>query len=143
MAAPWTEGRLKAFIIAALRSATRRYPPKYECLNEAKTEKKINPKTKRLAQFYRCNACGMDFTSKDVQVDHIIPVVDPRDGFKTWDDYINRLFCDKSNLQVLCTTCHQLKTSQEKKLSTSTKQSKPRKARTSSKASSRKKNTTS
>jgi len=32
----WTEGRLKGFIISTLRSGMRRYPPKYEALNDAK-----------------------------------------------------------------------------------------------------------
>ncbi len=112
----WTEGRLKAFIISALRAATRRYPPKYTCLNEAKTEKKINVKTGRLAQHYECAACKEHFTSKDVQVDHLQPVVDPKQGFVNWDVYIERLFCPKENLQVLCTTCHNIKSAAEKKV---------------------------
>lgn len=121
--AEWTDGRKKAFIIAALRSATRKYPPKYETLNEAKTEKKINGKTGRLAQHFRCNGCSSDFPAKDVQVDHEVPVVDPTMGFTTWDNYINRLFCPKDNLQVLCTTCHKLKSANER----ITKKSKPKK----------------
>ena len=46
MAPTWTEGRRRAFITNALRAATRKWPPKYETLNDAKTEKKINPRTK-------------------------------------------------------------------------------------------------
>lgn len=127
MAGAWTEGRLKAFIIAALRSATRRYPPKFQTLNEAKTEKKINERTGRLAQHYRCSGCDNQYTAKEVQVDHVRPVVEPTQGFTTWDNYISRLFCSKDNLQVLCTTCHKLKTAKEKS-SKSTLPKKPRKA---------------
>lgn len=51
-----------------------------------------------------------------MQVDHIKPVVDPNTGFTSWDDFIERLYCEKENLQVLCTTCHDRKTLKEKKL---------------------------
>ena len=142
MAPPWTEGRRRAFITNALRAATRKWPPKYETLNDAKTEKKINPKTKRLGQHYLCNACGNDFPSRDVQVDHIEPVVDPSTGFQSWDIFIDRLFCDRGNLQVLCTACHKLKTSEENLQSKLKRQSKPRKAPLNLKARSHKKKPT-
>jgi len=109
----WTPARKKAFIISVLRSGTRRWPPKYETLAAAKTEKKINPKTKRLAQHYRCARCLGEFTSTNVEVDHIQPVVDPEKGFKDWNTFIRRLFCDEKNLQVLCKPCHKIKTKEE------------------------------
>lgn len=146
--AEWTDGRLKAFIIAVLRQGTRRYPPKYECLNEAKTEKKKNPKTGRIAQHYRCNLCGEDYPATGINVDHRQPVVDPEVGFVSWDEYINRLYCGKDNLQVLCKTCHDKKSAKEKKLRSSTKENdkskstkllKPQKAKSTSKARSVKK----
>jgi 5-methylcytosine-specific restriction endonuclease McrA len=111
----WTPGRKKAFIISVLRGGTRRYPPKYLTLNLAKTDKKINSKTKRLAQHYLCNMCNQEHTAKDVQVDHIEPIVDPVKGFQTWDIFIDRLFCSADNLQVLCKPCHLIKTQLEKK----------------------------
>jgi 5-methylcytosine-specific restriction endonuclease McrA len=97
-----------------LRNGSRRWPPKYETLNEAKTEKKINPKTKRLAQHFKCAICKEEFPQKDVQVDHIEPVVDPTKGFKDWNTFIRRLFCAKKNLQVVCKPCHAIKTKAEK-----------------------------
>lgn len=111
----WTDARYHGFITATLRSGSRRWPPRYECLAAAKTDKKINEKTGRLAQHYRCAACSGEFTSKDVQVDHIDPVISPSTGFVSWDVYIERLFCEKDNLQVLCTTCHKEKSKKERK----------------------------
>lgn len=112
--ADWTPGRLKTFITSTLRGGFRKFPPKYETLKEASVGKKINPKTKRLAEHFKCNDCGGEFPSKEVQVDHQIPVVCPVKGFTTWDEYIARLFCDKDNLQVLCSTCHDKKTALER-----------------------------
>lgn len=106
----WTPGRLQAWVIAGLRSLSRKYPPRFETLHEAKTEKKINVKTGRLAQHYECNECKEDFPATEVQVDHIRDVIDPETGFVDFNTYIERLFCEKNNLQVLCKPCHGLKT---------------------------------
>ena len=117
----WTEGRIKAFIISVLRTGARRWPPKFECLQDAFTGQKLNPKSGRMAKHYRCASCQQEFTSKDVEVDHISPVVDPTDGFIDWNTFISRLYCTKDNLQVLCTTCHKRKTKLERSKSTKRK----------------------
>jgi hypothetical protein len=57
--------------------------------------------------------CSKDFPAKGVQVDHICPVVAPS-GFTTWDSYIDNMFCEKHNFQVLCIACHKIKTLKEK-----------------------------
>lgn len=107
----WTVGRFNSFVTSILRSGSRRWGPKYTTLNLSKTEKKINPASGRIAQHFKCAHCQEEFTAKNVQVDHIQPI-----GFdKTWDEFINGLFCEADNLQVLCTTCHKIKTKLEKK----------------------------
>ncbi len=110
----WTEGRFNSFITSTLRAGARRWQPKYDTLNASKTEKKINRKTGRMAQHFRCQLCGEEFTQKDMEVDHIKPVVDPVKGFQTWDIFIDRLFCEANNLQAICKPCHLLKTNKEK-----------------------------
>lgn len=110
----WTEARFNSFIKSALRAASRRWPPKYSCLNDAYVDKRVNVKSGRLAKHYRCNACKECYASSDVQVDHVKPIIDPTVGFTNWNDVINNLFCEKTNLQVLCTTCHNIKTTAEK-----------------------------
>lgn len=116
MATPkWNENRVKNFIISLLRSGSRKWPPRSNVLNAAKTEKKINPKSKRLAQHYKCNACKKDFPLTQISVDHIEPVVDPATGFIDWNTYIQRMFVDEAFLQVLCDGCHTKKTNKERK----------------------------
>lgn len=152
MATPWAPGRLQAWVIAGLRSLSRKYPPRFETLKEAATEKKTNVKTGRLAQHYECAECRNDFPATGVNVDHLIPVCDPEKGFEDWNTYIPRLFCEKANLQVLCSDCHSKKSLAEGQVRTAAKRerncksnplSKTKTATTSSKASSRKKKSTS
>lgn len=110
----WTEGRFNSFVVSALRSGMRRFPNKWRALEAAAKGVGINEATGRKAKLYHCNHCSKLFTAKHVEVDHISPVVDPVVGFTTWDEYINRLFCETKNLQVLCKPCHKLKTLGEK-----------------------------
>lgn len=109
----WTPARKHAFIVSVLRAGTRRWPPKYQTLAEAKTKKKINVLSGRMAQHYRCAQCRKDFALSAVEVDHILPVVDAG-GFTTWDQYITRMFCDKEGFQILCKPCHQIKSKEER-----------------------------
>lgn len=56
-----------------------------------------------------------------MQVDHIKPVVDPKKGFTTWDDFIDRLYCESKNLQAICKGCHTIKTKQEREVRNATR----------------------
>ena len=50
---------------------------------------------------YQCSRC-LSLVEK-IQVDHVVPV----GGFNgDWNDFVSRMFCDESNLQVLCKACH-------------------------------------
>ena len=107
----WTKGKFNAFITSILRSGSRRWGPKYTTLAEAKTIKKVNTVSGRIAQHYLCNICKEEFPAKDVQVDHIVGMGKGR----SWDDFINELYCEKDNLQTLCKPCHSIKTKAENK----------------------------
>ena len=110
----WTDGRIKGFITSVIRGGFRRWPPKFHVLSEAKQGKRTNETTGRMAEHYACSTCNSSFPAKEVQVDHIEPVVDPKVGFIDWDTFISRLFCEAENLQVLCKSCHSKKTKQER-----------------------------
>jgi len=112
-AVKWTQSRINSFIKSALRSASQRWPPRYECLNEAYTGQKLNVKTKRIGKHYKCNKCNNEFPSSEVQVNHIESVV-PVEGFTDWNDIIKRMFCPKEGLEVLCIECHKAYTAMEK-----------------------------
>ena len=111
----WTEARFRAFIISALRAYMKRFPPKWKALKSAAVGRLINKRSGRLAEHYECASCKDTFVARDVQVDHIEPVVSPQEGFQDWWTYMNRLYCEAENLQVLCKPCHKEKTNAERK----------------------------
>ena len=110
----WSDAKFKGWIISLLRRGTMRWPPRNEALKKAKTTKKINPKSGRLAQHFKCKKCKGDFPAKQVVVDHIKPVVEIGVGFVNFDIYAERMYCSLSNLQVLCKGCHDIKSKDEK-----------------------------
>lgn len=110
----WTPARFRSFIKSALRSASIRWPPKYITLSKACIGKQENKKTGRQAKHFLCAECNGEFPSSEVQVDHKEPVIDPIKGFTSWDDVIARMFCEEEGLQVLCSSCHNTKTTAEK-----------------------------
>lgn len=64
---------------------------------------------------YVCKLCpsGNLHRKDDVKVDHINPVVDPKKGFVSWDEYYKRMFVAADGLQVLCDDCHDKKSKAE------------------------------
>ena len=109
----WTEARFRSFITSNLRSATRKWAPIQTAVKEARVSRGIyecasckehKPKTS-IVDGKRVNNCN---------VDHIHPIVDPATGFTTWDEYIERMFVEIDKLQVLCYTCHEEKTNEER-----------------------------
>ena len=94
---------LKRFLISILRRATYRWPPRSEALKEGRKDRNS----------YECAMCKDLYKNNQVVLDHIYPVVDPKTGFTTWDDYIDRMFPEKEGFQVLCSGCHDIKTGLE------------------------------
>ena len=109
----WTEARFRSFIRSQLRAATMRWGPIAECLKTARVgrgEYLCAGGTETVPATIKVNGRR----TKNVHVDHILPIVDPEIGFTTYDELIERMFCEAPNLQVLCTECHTVKTDDEK-----------------------------
>jgi 5-methylcytosine-specific restriction endonuclease McrA len=107
---------LKTWLIPKLRRISIYWPQIQKARDKAKVFLQIglykngNPEFKR---FFVCQNpdCGILCPNEsDGAVDHIIPIVNIKDGFTNWDDYINSLFCDSNNLQFICKICHDNKT---------------------------------
>ncbi len=66
--------------------------------------------------YWKCAYCGYEmFMNKDVQIDHINPVMDTKSSEKSWDEYYRRLFVEPKETQPVCKVCHLEKTQHESK----------------------------
>ena len=107
-----TESMFWSFIRSGLRQKSRWWKPITEC--KLKAKRKYKGPNKRQKFEYQCSICKEWFAEKNVNVDHIIGA----GSLNCADDlpgFVNRLFCEHENLQVLCKTCHDAKTKLDKK----------------------------
>lgn len=108
----------EAAIRGALRRTFSRSPVIRDVLFKVRREvpkfNKDGSRAKKDAVQYRCNVCQNYVGSTKVSVDHINPVVSVSEGFVDFNTFINRLFCDAANLQVVCDECHNTKTQLER-----------------------------
>lgn len=88
------------FIKGVLRRASFHWKPRSEAMKNARVERGR----------YKCASCEELFGPKEIILDHIEPVVDPKEGFVGFDRYIERLFCDVEGFQTLCYACSDAKT---------------------------------
>ena len=98
-------------IRSALRQKSRWWKPILQAKYAAR--RKYKGPNKRQKYEYLCDKCKKWFAEKHIEVDHIIPCGTLRSG----DDvkgFIERLFCEKEHLVVLCKPCHKKKTIKEK-----------------------------
>jgi hypothetical protein len=110
----WTKARYFQFIRTALRGASNRWKPKYQCVKFAETAKLTNKKTGRIAMHYQCSMCYNEFPRKEINVDHIVPV-GSLNSFEDLPDFTRRLFCERDGLRVLCISCHDVITQDQRK----------------------------
>jgi hypothetical protein len=111
----WTEARWVSFVKGVLRAGSNKWPPKWDILRQARTKR----------GFYECagyersrhevpaSVVVKSKRTRNVFVDHIAPVVGGT-GFTSWDDFIEGLYCEVDNLQVLCKSCHDAKSKTER-----------------------------
>lgn len=112
----------------AIRGANRRLfarsPSVFEKLNESRQEfpryKNDGTRAKRDWVKRQCEVCNAWVSSTKIAIDHIDPVVPPEGfpaHFDLWDRitmFLKRLWCDKTNLQRICSDCHNIKTQTER-----------------------------
>lgn len=93
---------LKKFLVSQLRRISYKWPAFTEARRRA-----------RVAYGeYTCAKCGEVCRAKEVQLDHIVPVI-PLTGWDGLEPFAERLFCEPEALQILCLECHHYKTKRE------------------------------
>jgi 5-methylcytosine-specific restriction endonuclease McrA len=107
-----TESAFWSFIRSALRQKSRWWKPITECKLQAKRAYKGTNKRQKFE--YQCAECKSWFPEKQINVDHIKPA-GSLNCAQDLPGFVERLFCEQENLQVLCEKCHDVKTKLEKK----------------------------
>lgn len=107
----WSQAKFWGFVRAGLRAKAQRWPPRYQVLAESK--RKYEGDNKRQKFEYLCNRCKEYHQQKNVEVNHIVPC----GRLSSFDDlpgFVERLFCAKEGLEVICKPCHKIETTKQK-----------------------------
>ena len=69
----------------------------------------------RVTKWVFCNECGIIFPKYLAQVDHVLPIIKITSSLEemTWDEVVDAIWCDESNLKVVDKECHKAKTKEE------------------------------
>jgi 5-methylcytosine-specific restriction endonuclease McrA len=106
-----TDSAFWGFIRSSLRQKSRWWKPIGQAKEAAK--RKYKGPNKRQKWEYLCNVCNKYYPNTEINVDHIIPAGTLRNA-QDLPGFVERLFCEINNLQVLCNVCHNKKTQDEK-----------------------------
>ena len=107
-----TESAFWSFIRSGLRQKSRFWKP--VLLSKEKAKRMYQGPNKKQKYEYQCNSCKKWYAAKDVNVDHIIPAGELNCATDL-PGFVERLFCEVDNLQVLCSGCHDAKSNSERK----------------------------
>lgn len=105
-----SEAAFWSFIRSALRQKSRWWKPISVCKLNARRDYKGPGKRQKYE--YQCKSCKTWNAEKNINVDHVHPV----GTLKSANDlpfFVENLFCEIDNLQVLCSDCHDAKTKKE------------------------------
>ena len=96
-------------IESSIRRNVKRSKAYYEFL-ASQPVKTIGTKKWR---YYPCAHCHEFFVRGRLDLDHLVPVIDPDLGFVDWNSYVERAYCGPEGFQHLCKPCHKAKTKTE------------------------------
>lgn len=71
----------------------------------------------RVKKWSACPDCDKFIPTYQMEVDHVDPIVPINMSLEsmTWDEIVNRIWCDPKNLRAICKDCHKIKTKVETK----------------------------
>lgn len=108
----------RGLIKGAVRRAFSRSDLRRQVLEASKDPIHTDLTRPRVKTWYKCEHCKQHFAGYQMQVDHKTPIIPVESALEhmSWDDVINRTWCDRNNLQSLCLSCHDIKSKDERAL---------------------------
>lgn len=107
----------RGLLKGALRRVFSRSDLRKRILEACRIEHKDEDRP-RVKKWGRCAICLLPTALYQIQVDHIVPIVPTDSSLEdmTWDIVVNRIWCEESNLQPCCLSCHKVKSKEENAL---------------------------
>lgn len=107
-----TESAFLAWVRSALRSKSLRWPPRNEAIQ--KSRRAYHGPNKLQRWEHECSICHNWFKGKDVVVDHYPKPAGSILTIADVSEFVNNLYCEVTNMRVLCSPCHDCHTLADK-----------------------------
>lgn len=128
------DAKKKQFALTSLRRGSMKWKPRNAAKNKNRKKFPVEIRSKkgtytREVWHYNCSQCGPDvwYRDKDIQMDHVNPVVDEVLGWQGFDVFIDRLLVEESGWQRLCEKHHEEKSAAETVIRTISRKSRKKK----------------
>jgi 5-methylcytosine-specific restriction endonuclease McrA len=84
---------------------------------ESSVVKHVDPERPRVKKWSKCSECKNFTPTYLIDIDHIVPIVPIMSSLEemTWDNVIDAIWCEITNLSPICKECHTIKTKFENK----------------------------
>lgn len=107
----------RGLIKGALRRVFSRSELRRQVLVKSIRPGYYDPTRPRVKKWSVCTECSKMTPTYKAQVDHKVPLVPVDRSLEdmSWDEVVDRLWCDEENLRVLCLDCHAAKSKEENK----------------------------
>lgn len=112
---PRMSARERGLLKGAIRRVFSRSDLRRDALSKAKVDGITSVQRPRVKTWYQCRDCDSYCAGYEMQVDHISPII-PVDNaleYMSWDEVVNRTWCEENNLRAICLTCHKQKSKLE------------------------------
>lgn len=106
-----SESGFWSMIRSTLRKKSMYWKPVQDAKNKARRTYKGENKRQKFE--YQCCKCNKWFKGDEVEINHIVPAGSLKSG-NDLKDFVERLFCEKENLECLCKSCHLKITNEER-----------------------------
>lgn len=102
-------------IKGAIRRVFSRSELRRKILDDSVIKDYSDPSRKRVTRWSRCASCKKMEPTYKLEIDHKNPVIPIGESLEdqSWDQVVDRVWCDERQLQALCETCHDAKTKTE------------------------------
>lgn len=106
----------RGLIKGAMRRVFSRSELRRQALNTTAIDHS-DPLRPKVTKWGFCSSCGLIEARYKLEVDHVEPLVPLDKSLEDmdWDEVVDRLWCDGSNLAVVCKDCHKSKSKAENK----------------------------
>ena len=104
-------------IKGAIRRVFSRSELRRRALDAAQIKDYHDPSRKRVTRWGKCSMCQALTPLYLLEIDHTDPIIPTDSSLEemSWDQVIDRVWCDERNLRAMCKSCHAQKSTLENK----------------------------